>query len=634
MRITSYKLLLFIMTLLCGSISRTEAQSVTKIELGGNSMLQVGTNATITATVSPSDAANKALKWESSNVGVVEIVGSNNNNAFIKAYSTGSAWITATAQDGSGVTGSIRITVIRLINKIILGIPGSFLDIGVTTELPVRVEPSDATGKDDLNWATSNPDVISVTSTGQITTHKTGTAVITATAKDGSGVSGQLAIKVHRPVRKVIIDGGDITLKETERKQLTATIQPADASVQSISWRIDDKSVATVTSSGYLIAKRVGKTTVTAWSDDRDGGFPKGSVEVTVEPYENKHTPVESVAIREGNQDLKVNDVKRLTAVITPDNATNKNMTWVSSKADIASVSANGLVKAHKAGETTVTVTTVDGAKTASVQIKVTAAAVPPPPVTSVTGVSLNKSSLTLPVGGKEVLTTTVTPHNATNRNVTWSSSNEAVASVDDKGEVTAHKAGEATVTVTTVDGAKTASVQIKVTAAAVPPPPVTSVTGVSLNKSSLTLPVGGKEVLTTTVTPHNATNRNVTWSSSNEAVASVDDKGEVTAYKAGEATVTVTTVDGSKTATCKVIVQHITNANVEVGEVFAVWSENGRLHIDSPAAETVDIYSINGGLLGRIIKIPGKVVHDLHLSSQSVLIVRGSSGWTRKIKL
>ena len=62
------------------------------------------------------------------------------------------------------------------------------------------------------------------------------------------------------------------------------------------------------------------------------------------------------------------------------------------------------------------------------------------------------------------------------------------------------------------------------------------------------------------------------------------------------------------------------------------MWSENGRLHIDSPAAETVDIYSINGGLLGRIIKIPGKVV--LHLSPQSVLIVRGSSGWTRKIKL
>jgi len=530
------------MTLFCGFIGRTEARSVTKIELGGNSMLQVGTNATITATVSPSDAANKALKWESSNVGVVEIVGSNNNNAFIKAYSTGSAWITATAQDGSGVAGSIRITVVRLINKIILGIPGSFLDIGVTTELPVRVEPSDATGKDDLNWDTSNPDVISVTSTGQITTHKTGTAVITATAKDGSGVSGQLAIKVHRPVRKVIIDGGDITLKETERKQLTATIQPADASVQSISWRTDDQSVATVTSSGYLIAKGVGKTTVTAWSDDRDGGFPKGSVEVTVEPYENKHTPVESVAIREGNQDLKVNDVKRLTAVITPDNATNKNMTWASSKADIASVSANGLVKAHKAGEATVTVTTLDGAKTASVQIKVTAAAVPLPPVTSVTGVSLNKSSLTLPVGGKEVLTATVTPHNATNRNVTWSSSNEAVASVDNKGEVTAHKAGEATVT--------------------------------------------------------------------------------------------VTTVDGSKTATCKVIVQHITNANVEVGEVFAVWSENGRLHIDSPATEMVDIYSINGGLLGRIIKIPGKVVHDLHLSSQSVLIVRGSSGWTRKIKL
>ena len=217
---------------------------------------------------------------------------------------------------------------------------------------------------------------------------------------------------------------------------------------------------------------------------------------------------------------------------------------------------------------------------------------------------------------------------------MTWASSKADIASVSANGLVKAHKAGEATVTVTTVDGAKTASVQIKVTAAAVPLPPVTSVTGVSLNKSSLTLLVGGKEVLTATVAPHNATNRNVTWSSSNEAVASVDDKGEVTAYKAGETTVTVTTVDGSKTATCKVIVQHITNANVEVGEVFAVWSENGRLHIDTPATEMVDIYSINGGLLGRIIKIPGKVAHDLHLSSQSVLIVRGSSGWTRKIKL
>ena len=165
----------------------------------------------------------------------------------------------------------------------------------------------------------------------------------------------------------------------------------------------------------------------------------------------------------------------------------------------------------------------------------------------AVTGVSLNKTSTTLTVGGTETLTATVAPTNATNKNVSWTSSNTSVASVSN-GVITAKAAGTATITVTTADGNKTATCTVTVNAATV------AVTGVSLNKTSTTLTVGGTETLTATIAPTNATNKNVSWTSSNTSVASVSN-GVITAKATGTATITVTTADGSKTATCAVTV-------------------------------------------------------------------------------
>jgi uncharacterized repeat protein (TIGR02543 family) len=171
----------------------------------------------------------------------------------------------------------------------------------------------------------------------------------------------------------------------------------------------------------------------------------------------------------------------------------------------------------------------------------------PPPATVSVTGVSLNKSSTTVIVGGKETLTATVAPNNATNKNVTWSTSDPTKATVTN-GVVTAVAAGSAVITATTADGNKTANCTVTVSASAV------AVTGVSLNKSSTSLTVGGTEILTATIMPSGATNQNVNWSSSNTAVATVNG-GTVTAVSAGSATITATTVDGNRTATCTVTV-------------------------------------------------------------------------------
>ena len=153
----------------------------------------------------------------------------------------------------------------------------------------------------------------------------------------------------------------------------------------------------------------------------------------------------------------------------------------------------------------------------------------------------------------------TVLPSNATDKSISWSSSNTGIATVDNNGKVTAVAAGSAVITVTTTDGGKTATCTVTVTNPAIP------VQSVSLDKTSLSLNVGENSTLLATVLPANADNKAVTWSSSNTAIATVDASGKVTAVAAGSAVITVTTTDGGKTATCTVTV---TNPAVPVQSV------------------------------------------------------------------
>lgn len=177
----------------------------------------------------------------------------------------------------------------------------------------------------------------------------------------------------------------------------------------------------------------------------------------------------------------------------------------------------------------------------------------------SVTGVTLNKTMLVLYTGGSETLKATVAPANATFKYVTWKSSNPAVATVDANGKVTAKSLGMADITVTTKDGGYTATCRVGVQRR---PAGDVSVTGVTLNKTTLTLSKGASETLTATVAPTNATNKKVTWTSSDPAVATVDASGKVTGVANGTATITVTTEDGGYTATCAVEVADIKNGN------------------------------------------------------------------------
>lgn len=163
-----------------------------------------------------------------------------------------------------------------------------------------------------------------------------------------------------------------------------------------------------------------------------------------------------------------------------------------------------------------------------------------------VTGVSVDPAELNLAIDATAKLTATVTPTNASNTNVTWSSSSTDVASVDSEGNVTAVGAGSATITVTTEDGSHTATCSVKVT---IP------VTGISLNKTSISLVNGSLDTLVATVTPEDATDKSYTFSSADSSIATVSEDGVITGIKGGKTTITVTTTDGGHTATADVSV-------------------------------------------------------------------------------
>ncbi|SDZ37987.1 HYR domain-containing protein, partial [Proteiniborus ethanoligenes] len=302
-----------------------------------------------------------------------------------------------------------------------------------------------------------------------------------------------------------------------------------------------DGPVAVTANPSAIDTSKVGTTVVTYTATDAAGNTATATATFTVV---ETAVDVTGVTLDQTTMSLTVGGATgTLTATVAPAEATNKNVSWSSSNEGVATVS-NGVVTPVSAGTTTITVTTDDGNKTATCDVTVTAATIP------VTGVTLDQTTMNLTVGGATgTLTATVAPAEATNKNVSWSSSNEGVATVSN-GVVTPVSAGTTTITVTTDDGNKTATCDVTVTAATIP------VTGVTLDQTTMNLTAGGATgTLTATVTPEKATNKNVSWSSSNEGVATVSN-GVVTPVAAGSTTITVTTTDGGKTATCTVTVE------------------------------------------------------------------------------
>lgn len=331
------------------------------------------------------------------------------------------------------------------------------------------------------------------------------------------------------PETAVTLSPATATLASGESIQLTATVEPADATYKDVTYTSSDTTIATVDENGLVTANTTGKSgtvTITATSQNAD---VTGTVTITVLPV-----VVSSITLSNNTMTLVEGNTATITATVSPSHAGNKNLNWSSSNTAVATVNASGNITAVSAGTTTIMATAADGSGvSASCRVTVNARTVP------VATITLSATNIELGIGGTRGLSATISPSNETNKAVTWSSSNAAVATVNANGVITAIAEGTAIITATATDGSGvSASCTVTVKPALV--------SSIRLSATNVTLDVDDSYQLTATVKPSNVGNKNVTWSSSDANIATVDRNGVVTAHKSGTVTITATANDGS----------------------------------------------------------------------------------------
>lgn len=324
-----------------------------------------------------------------------------------------------------------------------------------------------------------------------------------------------------------------------DQAYLGINVTPSDAYNKKVNWSSSNKKVATVDKDGNLVAVGAGTATITAKLKNAPAIAKSITVDVRV--------PIDSFVLNKNEVTILAGDTNILAGIFGPEDATTTTISWTTSNKEVVKITDDGLLIGLKQGNAIITATVKDESGTHTATCKVN---VPQSLIVDVTGVTLNKSTLTLQKGTRETLVAKVNPSDATNTAVVWTSSNKNVAIVNSNGRITALSPGTATITVTTVSGGETASCQLTVTG-----PQTVQPTGINISQTSLTIEKDASAQLTATVVPSNVENKTVIWNSSNLAVAEVTSNGKVTAIDTGTATITASTADGKYTAKCTVTV-------------------------------------------------------------------------------
>lgn len=328
---------------------------------------------------------------------------------------------------------SVSVTGVSLDKTEIVLVEGS------SQTLTATVEPTNATNK-NVTWSSDHEAIATVDQNGTVTARNGGQATITVTTKDGSKTATcTVNVRVHIgvPVQSVGLNQTTLELKAGNTATLTATVSPESATDKTVTWTSDKPEIAAV-EGGTVTAKAEGTAIITA-----KAGNKTATCTVTVTKAD---VAVESVTLDKTSLELKAGNNATLTATVSPDNATDRTVTWESNATNIATVDNNGAVTAKAAG--TATITAKAGEQTATCKITVTKADV------KVTQITISGKN-TLNVNETTTLIANVQPGDATNNTVVWTSENPDVVKVEN-GKVTALMPGQAVIKATAQDGSNT----------------------------------------------------------------------------------------------------------------------------------------------------------------------------------
>jgi uncharacterized protein YjdB len=554
--------------------------------------LVVGGSATFSATprdVNGTTLSGRVVSWSSSNDAVATV----SQSGEVSARGAGMATITATSE---GVSGAATVTVSQPpVASVGITPANASLVVGATTTLVATLTDGSGatiTGR-AVSWSSSAPEVATVSASGVVTAVAPGSATITGTSEGAIGTATVVVGLV--PVGSVEVQPANASVVAGQTEALSATVRDTVGRVVTdrvVSWTSSDTHVAVVSTAGVVTGVSAGTATITATSEGRSGSstitvVAPAIASVTVQPS--------SATVQVGGTTTLTATVKDVTGAIVTDRA----VTWASSNVAVATVSSNGVVTGRAAG--TAVISATSGGRSGSVTVTVVLV-----PVGSVT---VSPSSVTLVPTQVLSLSAEVRDANnvvVTDRSVTWTSSNAAVATVTTTGVVTAVAPGTATITATS-EG-KTGAATISVV-----PMPVGSVT---VSPATANVSVGQTTTLSATVRDTSGAvvvDRTVTWRSSNTAIATVSSAGVVTGVAQG--TVTVTATSETRSGSAAVTVQPVPVATVTL-DPTSVTLEPGQT-----ATLVATTKSADGTVLtGRAVTYTSDNVNVARVSSDGVV--------------
>lgn len=531
----------------CGDLSaQTKVTVINPLKAititGTTHSIKKGQTTQLGLTYDPADTTDSvAATWTSSNTSVATV----SKTGLVTALKDGSTTIKATVGNVSSTydiaVKEVKLTEIKMEEK-------ALIHKGDTKALTVEYTPADTTDDKTVAWSSSDSTVASVDNNGIVTAVKPGSAVITA--KVGN-YQATCAVTVDAPLKKIVPEKAIIDMVKKQTANIAYSVVPADTTdSKDVTFTSSDETVAKVNSDGKVTAKKAGQATVTITGAN---GI-KATVTVNV-----SEIPVNEVVLSAQDEIIEAGAKKVITATLKPENNTddNQGVTWTTSDEKIAKVivdnedSHKATIEGVAAGLAVITATAANGTK-AECTVKV------PKHITSIT----LPGAVELTRGTSTTLNVTITPADTDDDTiVTWKSSDSDVVKVDEKtGMVYAVKAGNADVTVTTkaVDNA-TAK-------------PFTATTTVTVKENNMTDEIGKKLAfdefdelligqkdnannylnLSELIKANNITDDiNVEFVSSDKAVATIDNDGNVFGLKAGKTTITATVTaiagDGSK---------------------------------------------------------------------------------------
>ncbi len=549
----------------------------------------------LSASVTPSNATNKTVIWSLVNGTGQALI---STTGLVTAISNGTVTARATATDGSGVYGTLAITIsgqIILVTGITVTGTGGASTIATdngTLQLSAAVLPANATNR-TVTWSLVNgTGQATINTSGLVSAISSGTVTARATATDGSGVFGTLTITISGqviPVTGITVTGaGGASTINTDNGtlQMNAAVTPSNATNRTVTWSlVNGTGQASISTTGLVTA--IANGTVTARATATDGSGIYGTFVITIS---SQVIPVTGITVTGAGGTSIItadNGTLQLSAAVTPADATNRTVTWsLVNGTGQASISSSGLVTAISTGTVTARATSTDGSGVfGTLSITISNQIIP---VTGITVTGAGGASIVTTDNATLQLSATVVPTNATTRTVTWSLVNgTGQASISSTGLVTAISNGTVTTRATATDGSGLyGTLVITISGQVIQ---VTGITVAGAGGASTIASTDGTLQLSAAVTPANATTRTVTWSLVNgTGQASISTSGLVTAISAGTVTARATATDGSGiygTMVITISVQNIKVTGITVtgaGGVSTITVNNGTLQLSA----------------------------------------------------